>query len=191
MFDQLIDLVSNASAWAYAVIFLFAVFDALLPVVPSETAVITAGVLASTGELALGLVILCAAAGAAAGDNTAYLLGRRYGNHLKRLASEKRVDWAERQLQSRGGQLLVVGRFGPGGRSVVTLTAGTLRWARRRFLPLAGIASALWGTYAAALGYFGGRAFEQSPWRGLVLALALAFVVALVVEGVRRLRRRE
>ena len=196
MFEQLIDLVSNASAWAYAAIFLVAAFDALLPIVPSETAVITAGVVASTGELAIGLVIVCAAVGAAAGDNAAYALGRRYGNHLTRrsgrsLVSPKRLAWAEQQLQTRGTQLLIVGRFVPGGRTAVTLTAGTVRIPWRRFLLLDAAAATLWASYAAALGYFGGAAFQENPWRGLVLALAVASAAALVVEVVRRIRRRQ
>lgn len=43
MFNQFTHLVSNASGWAYAVVFVLALLDAILPVVPSETAVITAG----------------------------------------------------------------------------------------------------------------------------------------------------
>jgi membrane protein DedA with SNARE-associated domain len=190
MFDQLVDLVSNASAWAYAAILLVAAFDALLPIVPSETAVITAGVVAAAGELAIGLVVVCAAVGAAAGDNTGYVLGRRYGRHVKRLASSKRLAWAERQLATRGSELLVVARFVPGGRTAVTLTAGAVRFRWRRFALLDAAAAALWAGYAAALGYFGGVAFRESPWRGLLLALSVALVAALAVEIVRRARRR-
>ena len=43
MFDQFTHLVAEASGWAYAVVALFAVIDAIIPLVPSETAVITAG----------------------------------------------------------------------------------------------------------------------------------------------------
>ncbi len=196
MFQQLVDVVSNASAWAYAAILLVAAFDALLPIVPSETAVITAGVVAAAGELAIGLVVVGAAVGAATGDNAAYGLGRRYGNHLTRrggraLVSPDRLAWAERQLAIRGSELLVVARFVPGGRTAVTLTAGAVRFRWRRFLLLDAAAATLWGTYAAALGYFGGAAFKENPWRGLVLALSVAFLAALVVEIVRRLRRRQ
>jgi membrane protein DedA with SNARE-associated domain len=53
------------------------------------------------------------------------------------------------------------------------------------------IAGCAWATYAALLGYFGGKAFERQPWKGLVLALLLAFAVGGAVELVRHLRRRE
>ena len=71
MFNQFTHLVAEASGWAYAVVFVFAFLDALLPVVPSETAVITAGVVAATGHLSLLLTLAAAACGAFAGDNTA------------------------------------------------------------------------------------------------------------------------
>ena len=76
MFNQFTEYVANASGWAYAVVFLLALLDAILPVVPSETAVITAGVVAGSGRLSLPLIVASATAGAMAGDNTAYLVGR-------------------------------------------------------------------------------------------------------------------
>src|SRR3954463_12974655 len=47
--------------------------------VPGETAVLTAGVLAGAGRLALPLVIAVATAAAVTGDTLGYWLGRRGG----------------------------------------------------------------------------------------------------------------
>jgi membrane protein DedA with SNARE-associated domain len=188
--------VANASGWAYLIVFLLAYFDAIVPVVPSETAVITAGVVASSGDLSLSMVIALAAAGAFLGDNTAYFIGRRFGSRIKErfFSSEKsraRVAWAERQLTERGGELILIARFIPGGRTAVTLSAGTLGYAWRRFVLFDAAAALIWASYAALLGYFGGHAFEQAPWKGLLLALAIAFSVAGAIELLRwYLRRR-
>jgi membrane protein DedA with SNARE-associated domain len=195
VFDQFTDYVANASGWAYAAIFLLAMLDAILPVVPSETSVITAGVLAASGRLSLPLVVVSAAVGAAAGDNLAYLIGRRFGDPATRrfFSSEKsrqRLDWARRQLSERGGQLILVGRFIPGGRTVVTLTAGLLHYPWRRFVVLDGIAALVWALYAAGLGYFGGRAFENAAWKGLLLALGVGFAIAGLTEVIRWVLRR-
>src|SRR6478672_3655859 len=162
----------------------------MVPVVPSETSVITAGVVASSGDLSVSLVVLAAAAGAFAGDNTTYLLGRRYGTRIEaRFFSgergRKQIQWAERQLDERGGELIAVGRFIPGGRTAVTLSAGTLRYPWPRFVLFDAIAALGWATYASLLGYLGGRAFEDAPWKGLVLAIGIAFAVAGGVELVR------
>src|SRR3954453_16648995 len=120
MFDQFTDLVAQASWWAYLVVMLFAVIDALIPLAPSETAVIPAGVVAASGGLFLPLVIVAAAIGAFAGDNLAYGLGSRYGPVVRErfLHGEKaarRIDWAKRQLDDRGGELIAVARFIPAG----------------------------------------------------------------------------
>src|SRR5215210_9244448 len=98
MFDQFTDLVANASGWAYAILFVLAFLDALVPLVPSETSVITAGVVASSGDLSLPLVVPAAAAGAFLGDNAAYLIGRRFGSRAAermsgREKARKRLAW--------------------------------------------------------------------------------------------------
>ena len=194
-FNQLIDVVSNASGWAYAILFLAAALDALVPIVPSETAVITAGVVAAAGGLSLPLVIAAAAAGAFVGDNTAYLVGSRFGPRVQgRVIRGERgrasLEWAERQLEERGGELIVIARFIPAGRTAVTLSAGLLRYPWPRFALFDAIAGVVWASYAALLGYFGGSAFEEAPWKGLLLALAIALSVSGAVEAVRWYRRR-
>jgi membrane-associated protein len=196
VFGHLTHLVSDASGWAYGILFLLALLDAIVPIVPSETAVITAGVVASAGDLSLSLVAPAAAAGAFVGDNTAYLIGRRFGARAtERFFSgekaRKRIEWAEAQLSERGGELIAVGRFIPGGRTAVTLSAGTLRFPWRRFALFDAAAAIGWALYASLLGYFGGRAFEHAAWKGLLLALGIAFAVAGGIEVVRwALKRR-
>ena len=118
MFDALTQYVSG-SPWTYAFLFAVAALDVIIPFVPSETSVILAGVLASTGDLMLWLVILCAAGGAILGDNTAYWIGRKAGHRIVARwfqgERRKRIDWAEEQIQERGGYLILIGRFIPGG----------------------------------------------------------------------------
>ncbi len=197
MFDQFTHLVAQASGWAYLVVLLLAAIDALLPVVPSETAVITAGVVASSGKLLLPVVIAAAAIGAFLGDNLAYGLGRRYGSRARDrffhgAKAERRIDWAKRQLDRRGGELIAVGRFIPGGRTAITLTAGLTRFPWRRFALFDAAAAVIWAAYAGLLGYLGGQAFEGEAWKGLLLALGIAFAVGAATEAGRwALRRRK
>ena len=195
MFGHFTDLVSNASGWAYAILFALAFLDALIPVVPSESSVITAGAVAAHGGLSLPLVILFAATGAFAGDNLSYWIGARYGTRINArfFQSEKakaRIAWAHRQVQERGGELILIARFIPAGRTVVTLSSGTLGYPWRRFVLFDAIAATIWALYAALLGYAGGHAFEAQPWKGLLLAFAIAFAVTGGVELVRWWRRR-
>jgi membrane protein DedA with SNARE-associated domain len=182
--------VSNASGWAYLIVSVLAYLDALVPVVPSETSVITAGVVASAGELNLMLIVAAAAAGAFLGDNTAYFIGHRFGARINErffsgTKARKRTEWAQRQVSERGGELIAIARFIPGGRTVVTLSAGTLGYPWRRFVLFDAAAALGWALYASLLGYFGGHAFEAAPWKGLLLALGIAFAVTGAIEVVR------
>jgi membrane protein DedA with SNARE-associated domain len=193
VFEQLTDLVSG-SPWTYLFLFAVSALDAIIPFVPSETSVILAGVLASTGDLHLVLVILFAAAGAVVGDNGSYWIGRTVGHRfVERFFKgerKKQVEWAHRQVEQRGGYLIIIGRFIPGGRIVVTLSCGMLEMPWRRFLTFDVVAGLVWATYAAMLGYVGGHAFEENPFRGFLLAFAVALAVAGVIEAYRWYRRR-
>ena len=195
-FDQFVQWVSGAW-WTYPLIFAVSTIDAFFPVVPSEATVITAGVVAGAGDLSLPLVIACAAAGAIVGDNICYFLGSWLGERRAKelFARNEKLrgafDWASRQVQVRGFYLIVVARFIPGGRTAVTFSCGfthAMRW--RRFIVADVIAGVLWASYAALLGYWGGKRFEDQPWKGLLIAFAIAVGATAVIELARRLRAR-
>ena len=147
MFQSLADYVSGSS-WTYGFLFGVAALDVIFPFVPSETSVILAGVLASSGDLVLYGVILVAAGGAILGDNTAYGIGRTAGPYLVTRffggERKKRIDWAEKQIEERGGYLIVVGRFIPGGRTAVTLACGLLEMRWHRFISFDVAAGLMW-----------------------------------------------
>ncbi len=193
MFESLTEYVSG-SPWTYVFLFVIAALDVIIPLVPSETSVILAGVLASTGDLHLVLVILFAAAGAIVGDNTAYWIGRKVGHRIVdrwfKGERRKQVDWAHNQVQQRGGYLIIIGRFIPGGRTAVTLSCGMLEMPWRRFITWDVAAGLLWATYAAMLGYVGGRTFEENPLKGFLLAFVVALGIAGVIEAYRWYKRR-
>ncbi len=193
MFNQMIDWVSGSN-WSYVAILAVAILDAFFPLVPSESMVIIAGTLAGAGDLNVFLVILSAWVGAVVGDNISYGIGRFAGERtVKRLfrheKAHKGFDWAEQQLEERGSYIIVIARFIPFGRTAVTFTAGYtsgLPW--HRFFRYDVVAGGLWATYATMLGYIGGKQFEEQPWKGVLVGLAIAFSVAFLVEWVRHRR---
>jgi len=195
VFESIVDAVSG-SDWSYLVVFAIAMLDAFFPLVPSEATAIAAGVVAGAGDLSVELCIIAAALGAFVGDNISYAGGHFLGERLQRRffageKAKKRLAWADRTLRERGWYLIIVARFIPGGRTVTTFTAGftsAVSW--RKFLLFDAIAAAIWGSYTVLLGYVGGRSFEEEPWKGLLLAFAIAVAVTGVVEAVRYLRHR-
>jgi membrane-associated protein len=193
LLQGLIDLLTG-SLWTYPLLFGICAGDALIPAFPSETAVIVCGIQAARGQLSLEWVIVWAAAGAFAGDNASYAVGRWLGTPaVKRFFSgevaQRRLDWARNFLKERGSYVLIVARFIPGGRTATTFTAGLvhLRWLTR-FAPYVFIAAILWAVYGALLGYLGGSVFKDRPIFALLVAFGIAALVTAGVEGWRRLR---
>ena len=191
MFDSLVDL-ATGSPWTYGVVLGFAALDAIAPVVPSETLVVAAAALAASGRLDLVVVVLAAAAGAFVGDNAMYLIGRAFAERARRFAStreraKERLDWAERQLDRRGGTVVIVSRFVPGGRTATMLAAGLVHMNWGRFVAFDLVAVSLWALYAGLIGFFGGSAFQNEPLVGIGLALGLALVLGALLDAARRL----
>ncbi len=193
MFNSFVNAVSG-SAWTYGIVFGVSALDAFFPLVPSEATVITAAVLAAQGDLRLELIIPAAAVGAICGDNVSYWVGRLLGERIAEKVfvgtRRRHLDRAHRMLEERGGYLIIIGRFIPGGRTAVTFAAGSLDWAWPRFIAFDIPAGVIWASYASLLGYLGGKTFENSTWKGLLLAFAGAAAVTGTIELVRWLRKR-
>jgi len=194
MFDWLTHEVSH-SALTYPVVGFAAAADVLLPLIPSETIAITAGVLAAQGELSIWLLVPAVAVGAFLGDNLSYLFGRRIGDPIadRLFHDEKgqaRLQWAEEALRRRGGIVIGVGRFIPGGRTVTTFAAGTLEMPYRQFVAADAVAAAIWALYVSMLGYLGGETFQDALWPPLLASFGCAMLVGLGFEGWRRLQSR-
>ncbi|HEV2753659.1 MAG TPA: DedA family protein [Solirubrobacteraceae bacterium] len=181
MFDFLVELVTG-SPWVYPLGLAIIVFDAVVPVLPSETLLITGGVLAARGKISLLGLMAVGFIGAVIGDNITFTLGSRYGTRARdRLfrsgKARSRLEKAREQLDERPW-LVAVARFVPGGRTAMTFAAGTLAMPRRRFL-----ADIIPGGLAWSV-------FQGSFWLPLAASLVCAAVLAAGAEVVRRARAR-
>jgi membrane-associated protein len=188
--------IDAASPISYLVALLVPGLDALLPVLPSETVVIALGV-ATAGRFdpGIGALVALAAAGAFLGDNLSYLCGRRFGPLIERRffrgeKGKQRRAWAEHALNRFGTSIIIACRFIPGGRTAVTLTCGMVGYRPRSFITATACAGVIWASYAFFLGRLGGKAFEDRPWIGLLLALGATLLLSVLVEIIRRGRLR-
>ncbi len=184
------------SAVTYPIVFVAAGTDVLFPLIPSETIVITASVLAAQGELFIWLIVPLVAVGAFIGDNLCYLLGRKIGDPVadrlfKGEQGQARLKWAEEALRRRGAILIGVGRFIPGGRTATTFAAGTLEMPYRQFAVADAFAAGLWALYISMLGYLGGETFQDNLWLPLGTTLACAMAIGLGFEVWRRWQKRK
>ena len=197
MIDINLDVLADLGMLAYLLIFALAAFDAVFPVLPSESVVILGAVLASQGRLDLAPLILAAAAGAILGDHLAYTIGRwtNRGARLRRPTGKAaRVQaWVAQQLAVRGPSILLVARFIPGGRTASTFMSGRLGLPLTRFSVIIILAGPLWAGFGGALGYLGGATFHDrtllATGLGIVVGVSLAALAELVLtrRGILRL----
>lgn len=197
--NGLTDWLGDISArwWFILVIFIIALLDSVVPIVPSESTVIIGGIAAGQGDQVLLLVIVMGAVGAFCGDTIAYTLGKRFGPWVTRMLGRKNGDGDEKmakaaaQIDKRGGLLLITARFIPGGRTLMTLSCGaTRRPYKKWFLPWDIVAATLWASYAAIIGYAFGDLFEDDHSTAFWLAFGTALSITGLIEIVRWYRHR-
>lgn len=189
MIDSLL-VTLGRSWWEYPLILAFCAFDAVIPILPSETVLLTAGILAADGSMLLGWVIVMAAIGGVVGDNLAYAIGHSTHGRVHRwigrgAKGQRRLEWARRELGRHGGPVLIVARFVPGGRTATTISCGVLHFPYPQFLLFDAIGSILWATLHVLIGFVGGRVFEGKP----LIAFAVSFGTALALAGLVELIR--
>lgn len=189
----------TGSPWIYAVVAISVVMDVFLPVLPSGVLVITAATAAAAGAAGqvahevpdILALLVCATSASVLGDLVAYRLAWRGGERLDRaIARSRRLTTAQERLGtalSRGGGILVViARFAPAGRSVVSLGAGAAHRKVKEFLPWSLLAGVAWAGYSVGLGYFGAQWLGAS-WLGAAVSLLALFAAgSLAALFVRR-----
>ncbi|MER5746841.1 VTT domain-containing protein [Streptomyces sp. NPDC002225] len=193
MLESLGALIS--SPWIYGLVALSVLLDVFLPLLPSGVLVITAATAAAAGTTTVAgataapaefpsllVLILCAATASVLGDLVAYRLAWRGGERLDRaIARSRRLTSAQERLGAAlargGGALVVIARFAPAGRSVVSLGAGAAHRKAKEFLPWSALAGVAWAGYSVGLGYFGGQ------WLGATWVATAVSVLALFMAG--------
>lgn len=92
---------------------------------------------------------------------------------------------SRRGARRGGGALVVLARFAPAGRSVVSLVAGTAHRRIREFLPWSALAGLAWALYSVALGYFGSQ-WLGATWLATGVSLAALFGAGAVAAYLMR-----
>lgn len=180
---------------------LLVAIESVFPPIPSELILPLAGFTASRGSFDLVSVIIAATIGSLVGAQLLYLLGRWLGvDRLKRAADriplmsstdvEKAMAWFHRF----GPVAVLIGRFIPIVRSLISIPAGVDRMRVWLFLLLTAIGSAIWNTLFVVLGFVLGENLGvvediASRYSRAVLVVAIVVVVVFFVwRGLRRAR---
>jgi membrane protein DedA with SNARE-associated domain len=190
--------VSPALAYTLVALLVFAE-DALFIgfVIPGETAAVLGGVVASRGQVQLGLMMGLVVLAAVIGDTVGYEVGKHAGPKLLEARGLQRhrdkLDKAQDFLRRRGGSAVFLGRFIAFFRAVMPALAGVSRMHYPRFVAFNAAGGLAWGVGFVLLGYLAGNSYDavaKTAGRDITAVVVVVVVIAAVVWHVRSERRK-
>jgi membrane-associated protein len=196
-----IKLIGYFGTWALVglLVVIFIESGVLFPVLPGDTLLFVAGMLAA-GTAAAGqanfqlwqlLVFIPIAA--VLGGQVGYFIGRYVGTAMfkpgARFLKQKYLDEAHAFFEQRGPFAIVLARFVPIVRTIAPITAGAARMSYPVFTLFNVIGAVAWGIGLTLLGYWLGQ-FEviQKLIEPIFILIAVASVSPMIYEWYRRRR---
>jgi membrane protein DedA with SNARE-associated domain len=176
------------ATYGYAAVFALVMFESAGIPLPGETILISASIYASTTHgLDIRFVVGSAAAGAIAGDNFGFWIGRWFGRRLlSRWGSAVGLDERKQKLGQYlflryGGLIVFFGRFVAMLRAFAALLAGINRLPPLRFFFYNAAGGVVWACVFGFGGYALGQGIHRIAgpvgWAGFSLAVIGAFVL--------------
>ncbi|WP_454697939.1 DedA family protein [Arthrobacter humicola] len=179
--------------WIYPILLVFFFVDGFAMVVPSETLIVALSAFSrQSGEPNLWILGATALVGAIAGDNMAYMLGRKIGLERWRWMRKPKVQkvfaWAHYELEKRGAVLIFTARYIPWGRVAVNYVAGTTAFPHRRFFVLDAFACVTWVGYSIGIGLLASSfpLLHDNPLLGAGIAVVFAIILGVIIDHLLR-----
>ena len=147
---------------------------------PGDTLLLSAGVLASTGKLPLGWVMVVAAGAAILGDNLGYHIGKVLGRRLFHKDSlvfrHEYIMRAEAFYEKYGSKTMLIAHFIPVVRTFAPVTAGAGKMPLLRFILFDAIGDIAWAVLVTLFGYYIG---SRIPGIDRYIEPLLIFIVVI------------
>ena len=192
------------SVIGYPAVILFVMIESSGIPFPGETMLLLASFFAATShQLAIPIVIACAALGAIVGDNLGYLAGHtggralalRFGKYI--FLKPEHLDYAEKFFEKHGDKTVFFGRFVAVLRAWAAFLAGVNHMPWRKFLIFNAAGGIIWAIIYGTLGFVAGKFLHDNfaavehiartlGWIGAGIVVAFVIVVIILL----RLRRR-
>ena len=181
------NLDSLLATYGYLAVFVFVGVESVGIPVPGETMLVTAAIYAgTTGRLSIFWVIVASSAGAIAGDNLGYVIGRtggyrlvkRYGRYIR--LEENRLRLGQYLFRKHGPKVVFFGRFFSVLRIFAAFLAGVNHMHWRRFLIFNAAGGIIWSTIYGIAAFLLGKQLLQLSGR-VDFALAVVGVAVIIV----------
>ena len=178
------------SDYGYVIVGLFIFFEGLAVPFPTDSTVVTAAAFAAHGRLSLAMIFLVSTLSAVGGTTVAFLAGRRGGTFFERHSKRVHPRVLERTgafFDRHGGTAVIVGRFIPFARMLISPMAGLSTMSLIRFSLYNLTGAALWSAVFCGVGFLFGQhppTFGPGLARAaLIVTVGLALLVTVAVAG--------
>lgn len=182
----------------YPGVFLMITLESTLIPIPSEIVMPFAGFMASQGEFSLPVILIINSVAALIGSGICYWIGvvggrpflERYGKYF--LVRQHDIEKTEAFFAKHGQKTILIARFVPVIRHVISVPAGIARMPLRAFFLQTFLGSTIWGGALILLGYYVGANWETfaKTLKRVDLLIGVILVLALVALAIRFVVRR-
>ena len=184
--------------FGYPGVFVLITLESTLVPIPSELVMPFAGYMASQGEFSLPVILLINSAAALLGSGLCYGIGVvggkpflvSYGKYF--LVRQHDIARTEAFFAKHGKKTILIGRFLPVIRHVVSVPAGIARMPLGGFFLQTFLGATIWGGALILLGYYVGANWETfaKMLKRVDLLIGAFLVLGLVALGIRFVVRR-
>lgn len=176
----------------YLVLFLVIFIETglvLMPFLPGDSLLFTAGLFARKGYLNLSFLILLLFIAAVVGDNLNYFIGRNIGLRMlgikmrgKKVVKQEYLDQTHEFYEKHGTKTIIMARFVPIVRTFAPFVAGVAEMKYRRFLSFDILGGALWIGSLTLAGYFLGHItwIEKNIEKVALMIIFLSFLPVII-----------
>lgn len=199
MLEQFADWVKHVvETMGYPGVFILIALESTLVPIPSELVMPFAGYLAGRGSFSLPVIMIINSVAALIGSGICYFIGakggkpflERYGKFF--LLRQHDLEKTERVFAKHGKWVVLIGRFIPVVRHIISIPAGIARMPLKTFFLQTFIGSTIWGGFLILLGYYLGDNWEAvaTKLKRFDLVIGVLVVLAIVALGIRFVVRR-
>jgi membrane protein DedA with SNARE-associated domain len=193
MFESILNDFSGFTPfWIYLTIFFFAYIENIFPPSPSDFVVVIGGSLVGADTLHLVPTFLFATSGSMLGFLTAFIIGWQFDKKIIHSGKIKfinieSVEKVEQAFSKYGYYLIVVNRFMPGTRAVISFFAGMSKLNVNKTTILCLISAALWNSLLIYLGYTFGKNVDVidgylKTYTNIILVITFLVILVFVIK---------
>src|SRR3989338_5839994 len=159
IFERLTELFTNIIAsTGYLGVFILMVLESMVAPVPSELVMPFAGFLVADGKLSLWLVIVISTVASITGSLISYFIAffgekeliHKFGRFV--LLDKEELAWTQRWFEKRGSITILISRFIPVVRHLISIPAGLARMDLKHFILFTAVGATAWNSFLLWVG---------------------------------------